>query len=242
MLISLNAYSEEVVMVFGQSLPPYIIENSNSGAELSIVKEALALEGHQLVPVYTELALVEHMFDQNKVDAAHRYIHQSKDKSDLYYGNVTLGYHDVFFTLVDRNINISTPSDLNNYTLLSFQDAQKHYPKWLPENYEHSQTSAQINQIKLLQLGLIDIVLSDKYIFSYYCELYRSSANGIVKDMRMHVFTPPFKYNPVFKSKKIALAFNQGLKKLKETGRYTEIISNKLKLDSAIKDQVDLTL
>jgi polar amino acid transport system substrate-binding protein len=228
-------------MVFGQSLPPYIIENSNSGAELSIVKEALALEGHQLVPVYTELALVEYMFDQNKVDAAHRYINKRQNKSDIFYGNVTLEYHDVFFTLVDRNINISTPSDLEDFTLLSFQDAQKHYPRWLPENDKHSQTSAQINQIKLLQLGLIDIVLSDKNIFSYYCELYRTSSHEVVKDMRMHIFTPPYKYNPVFKSKKIALAFNRGLKKLKETDRYTKIISKKLKLDSAITSQVDLT-
>jgi len=202
MLSPLNVYCEEVVMIFGKSLAPYIIEESNSGVELSIIKEALALEGHELVPVYTQLKRVAFMFDQDKVDAAHRYIKKRKQKSSIFYGNVTLEYHDAFFTLHERNIVIESPSDLKDYTLLSFQDAKKHYPRWLPENYKHSQTSSQINQVKLLQLGLVDIVLSDKNIFNYNSQLYSLSFDGVLKGMRMHIFTPPYKYNPVFKKKK----------------------------------------
>ena len=159
MLTPLNAYCEKVVMVFGQSLAPYIIEENNTGVEISIIREALAFEEHELVPVYTQLGRVAFMLDQNKVDAAHRYINKDKKNSNFFYGNVTLEYHDVFFTLHERNITIESPSDLKGYTLLSFQDAKIHYPRWLPEGYKHSQTSAQIDQVKLLQLGLVDIVL-----------------------------------------------------------------------------------
>ena len=60
--------------------------------------------------------------------------------------------------------------------------------------------------------------------------------------MRMHIFTSPYKYNPVFKSKKIAMAFNRGLKKLKETGRYADIISKSLQTDVAIISKIDLTM
>lgn len=242
MLTSLKAYCDEVVMIFGKSLAPYIIEENNSGVELSIIKEALALEGHELVPVYTQLDRVAFMFDQNKVDAAHRYIKKVKDKSRFFYGNVTLEYHDVFFTLHERNIAIESPSDLKGFTLLSFQDAKNHYPRWLPEGYKHNQTSTQINQIKLLQLGLVDIVLSDKNIFSYNSELYRLSSGEVLKGMRMHIFTSPYKYNPIFKSREIALDFNIGLEKLKKSGRYTEIISVNLQTDIAITSKVDLTL
>ena len=241
-LTSLNVYCDEVVMVFGKSLAPYIIEESNSGVELSIIKEALALEGHELVPVYTQLDRVAFIFDQDKVDASHRYIKKVRQKSSIFYGNVTIEYHDVFFTLHERNIVIESPSDLKGYTLLSFQDANKHYPRWLPEGYKHSQTPSQINQVKLLQLGLVDIVLSDKNIFNYNSELYKLSLDGELKGMRMHIFTSPYKYNPVFKSKKIAQAFNAGLDKLKKSGRYTEIISKTLKADMAITSIVDLTL
>ncbi len=242
MLTSLNVYCEEVVMIFGESLDPYIIEESNSGVELSIIKEALALGGHELVPVYTQLDRVEFMFDQNKVDAAHRYIHKNREKSSFFYGHVTLEYHDVFFTLHERNITIESPSDLKGYTLLSFQDAKKHYPRWLPKSYKHSQTSSQINQVKLLQLGLVDIVLSDKNIFSYNSELYKLSSDEELKGMRMHVFTSPYKYNPIFKSREIARDFNLGLEKLKKSGRYTEIMSVILQADIAIISKVDLTL
>ena len=58
----------------------------------------------------------------------------------------------------------------------------------------------------------------------------------------MHIFTSPYKYNPVFKSKKIAKAFNKGLKKMKEIGRYAEIISDNLQIDIAVTSVVDLTL
>jgi len=242
MLTPLNIYCEEVVMIFGKSLAPYIIEESNSGAELLIIKEALAIEGHELVPVYTQLDRVGFMFDQGKVDAAHRYIKKRKQKSNIFYGNVTLEYHDVFFTLHERNIVIESPSDLKGYSLLSFQGAKKHYPKWLPEDYKHSQISSQINQVKLLQLGLVDIVLSDKNIFNYNSQLYSLSFDGVLKDMQMHIFTSPYKYNPVFKAKEIAKAFNVGLEKLKKSGRYTEIISKTLQTNIAITNIADLTL
>ncbi len=242
MLTSLNVYCDDVVMIFGKSLAPYIIEEDNSGVELSIIKEALALEGHKLVPVYTQLERVAFMFDQDKVDAAHRYIKKDKQKRSIFYGNVTLEYHDVFFTLHERNIVIERPSDLKGYTLLSFQGAKNHYPRWLPEDYKHSQTASQINQVKLLQLGLVDIVLSDKNIFNYNSELYKLSLDGVLKGMRMHVFTSPFKYNPIFKTKEIAKAFNTGLEKLKKSGRYAEIMSKTLQADMAITSVVDLTL
>ncbi len=229
-------------MIFGKSLAPYIIEEDNSGVELSIIKEALALEGHELVPVYTQLDRVAFIFDQGKVDAAHRYVKKGKQKSSIFYGNVTLEYHDVFFTLHKRNIAIQSPSDLKGYTLLSFQGAKNHYPRWLPEDYKHSQTSSQINQVKLLQLGLVDIVLSDKNIFNHNSELYKLSLDSVLKGMRMHIFTAPYKYNPIFKSRAIAQAFNTGLEKLKKSGRYAEITSVMIQADIAIISKVDLTL
>jgi polar amino acid transport system substrate-binding protein len=227
-------------MAFGQSLAPYVIEKNNSGVELSIIKEALALEGHELVPVYTQLGKVAFIFDQGKVDAAQRYIAEDKGKKEFFYGHVTLEYHDVFFTLDKRNITIESPSDLKRYSLLSFQGANNHYPRWLTGDSKHSQTSAQINQVKLLQLGLVDIVLSDKNIFSYNSTLFRLSSQSELKGIRMHIFTPPYKYNPIFKSKKIARAFNQGLDKLKKSGRYTDIISKELLLDSSITNKINL--
>jgi len=242
LLFSVNGYCEKVIMVFGQSLAPYIIEKDNSGVELLIIKEALAHEGHELVPVYTQLEKVAFIFNQGKVDAAHRYITKDKSSNKFFYGDVTVEYHDVFFSLDDRNIKLEKPSDLAEYSLLSFQDAKDHYPKWLPESYEYSQTSAQINQVKLLQLGLVDIVLSDKNIFNYNSVRYRESVDKKFKNMRMHIFTSPYKYNPVFQSKKMAVEFNRGLSKLKKTGRYAEIISKIMKKDISITNTVDLTL
>ncbi len=238
--ISVNAYSEKVVMAFGQSLAPYIIEKNNSGVELSIIKEALAIEGHELVPIYTHLGNVAFMFDQGKVDAAQRYITSEKRTKEIFYGDVTVKYHDVLFSLDKQNIVIKSPVDLKKYSLLSFQGANIHYPRWLTDNYKHTQTSAQINQVRLLQLGLVDIVLSDKNIFSYHSNLFRLSSHGELKNIRMHIFTPPYKYNPVFKSKNIAKAFNRGLSKLKKSGRYTDLISKELRLDVSITNKINL--
>jgi len=119
--------SENVTMVFGQSLAPYIIEKDNTGAELLIIKEALLQEGYTLIPVYTELGKVPLMFDRNKVDAAHRYIQQNNQTDpSIFFADVSIEYLAVFITLKGRNIKIQQPNDLTGHLPLRHHQNHLH--------------------------------------------------------------------------------------------------------------------
>ena len=160
-----QAQGEQVVMLFGRSLAPYIIEKDNSGVEIQIIREALASEGYELKPVYAEFGRTAEVFSKDIVDA----VHTSAGREVLekgYFADVSIAYHDVFFTLTERNIVINSPADIRPYSLLAFQDADKHYPDWLPANYVFKETAKQLDQVKLLQLGLVDVVMADRHIFT----------------------------------------------------------------------------
>jgi polar amino acid transport system substrate-binding protein len=232
-LIVHDAMAEKISMLFAHSYGPYIIEQDDSGVEIQIIREALAVKGYELVPVYTELNKLPEMYLNNRVDAIQTSFNVSEDNVG-FYGNVAVEYQDVFLTLEERHINIKVPEDLKSYSLLAFQNAHLMYPLWLPTDFEYSQTAKQIDQVRLLQLGLVDVVLSDKNIFNYNVQYYRNFVSNNIKPMRMHYFSPPFNFGPLFKSEKVAQAFDQGIKQLKDSGRYAELISTLMAQDPAL--------
>lgn len=233
LVCSVQAKDEQVVMLFGRYLAPYVIEKDNSGVELQIIREALASEGYELKPVYAEFGRMSEVFSKTIIDGVHSSAGRELIK-DGFFAEVSVEYHDVFFTLAERNIVIHSPEDLRSYSLLAFQDADKHYPEWLAKDYSYTETGEQLDQVKLLQLGLVDVVLSDQHIFSYYSKIYQQHSGKSLKPMRLHNFTGPYQYRPVFKSQEIALALNRGLKKLKSSGRYQALILSLSAPDPAI--------
>lgn len=233
LIVSSSSYCEEVTMLFGRSLEPYVIEKGNQGAELLIIKEALEHKGHELVPIYTQLKFVPLLFSGKGVKAVHRNF-EEEGVENRFYGDVSVIYHDVFFSLEENNIVIHRPDDLKKHSLVTFQDAQIHYPQWLPEHSKYSQVAEQITQVKLLQKGLTDLVMADRNIFSYKATEYSQLTGEQLKPMRMHEFVPPYEYRPMFKSQQIAKDFNEGLKVLKKSGRYDEIIASAVRENTAI--------
>ena len=61
-----------VTMSFGLALSPYVIADSASGFQLDIIREALAMGGHTLKPVFVPLAHVPNLLKIHQGDAAER--------------------------------------------------------------------------------------------------------------------------------------------------------------------------
>ncbi len=60
MFLKTSVFAENVITAIGLALPPYVLQETNSGIEMDIVKEALAYKNHVLVPKYVlEKALQE---------------------------------------------------------------------------------------------------------------------------------------------------------------------------------------
>lgn len=231
--LSFRGHCKQIVMLFAHSFGPYVVEQESKGVELQIIREALEIEGYELVPVFTELSQIPGMFAKNMVDGVQSSFNINKS-SQGFYADPAIEYHDFLFSLDERNLLIKQPKDLQKYSLIAFQNAHLQYPKWLPDGYTYSQTAKQIDQVRLLQLGLVDVVLSDINIFNHNVQYYHQLLGKDLKPIRVHYFSPAFEYGPVFKSEDVVKAFNKGLKSLRASGRYAEIISSLAELDPAI--------
>jgi len=74
-------------------------------------------------------------------------------------------------------------------------------------------------------LERFDVVLSDSFIFKYFVKQLSlvSDLHNIHFDERLFSKSNPLDYRPVFRSEKIRDDFNQGLRKIKETGQFQRI-------------------
>ena len=125
------ALADDVVMAFGEKIPPYCFPESDSGIELDVIGEALAYRGHRLVPRYFPLARVPLAFRQGEVQAAMTDLGQDLSTQGAHYGEPAVLYRNVLISLQGRRLKIEKPEDLQGLSIVAFQGAAKRYPEWL---------------------------------------------------------------------------------------------------------------
>ena len=222
---SLSAH--EITAAVGTSLAPYIIQDSNSGIEIDIIKEALALKDHTLTLRYPPLKQVPVLYKKNVVDAA---LTVTKNFGlDACLSDVVIKYQNVAISLTKSNLTINSLADLANKKVIAFQNATTYlgdaYKKAV--SFAHyTEIEKQTLQINRLFLGRDDIVIADKNIFLYY----KSKTTHIKTDepLTFHPIFPPSPYRVAFRDHQVCQDFNEGLMVLKQRGRIGEIIARYL--------------
>lgn len=232
--LPLPALAADVVMAFGEKIPPFCFPESDSGIELEVIGQALAYKGHRLIPRYFPLARVPLEFKMGHVDAAMTDLGTDLGQQGGFYGDPAVLYNNVFISLKSRDLHISRPADLKGLTVVAFPGALKRYPAWLQAvdqaglYYEQNNQELQVTG---LNKGRFDLVLSDQNIFHYFeLQLERNSLFK-AKPVQLHAFVKldPNDYRPVFRSQQVRDDFNLGLAQLKASGRYQAIYDSYLK-------------
>ena len=231
-LFALASWAQEVgaealTMTFGASIPPYAFPDTGRGIEVDIIREALAVSGIELEPVFVPARRIAFEFIQGKVDAA------SKDQGeDLtayggIYGDVSVQFQDVIFTLEERDRVISEPADLQGLRVVAFQNAAKHYSDWLSSlegSANYTETADQSLQVKMLHRGRADAIVADLNIVQYLTKLVAEEGKIEIKPVKTTNFADPWGYRPAFRTEELRDKFNAGLKTLIDSGRYQEIV------------------
>ena len=225
------AAAKDVLMAFSQEIPPYIFQKHNKGIEIDIISAALAYKGHTLKPLYFPLGRIPIAFTHHLVDAAMGDMGIDLTAQGGFYAQPAVIYDNVFITLKSRNITLKTPEDLDLLRVVSFQGAEKRYPQWLNKVMKEKRfygVSDQLTQVKLLQFGRYDVVLSDRYIFRYFVKQMKLMNVTEPSEVEEHEFAKvnPTDYRPVFRDESVRDDFNLGLKKLKESGEFQKIYDN----------------
>ena len=227
--------AKEVYMAFSQEIPPYIFQKLNRGIQIDIISAALAYKGHTLKPLYFPLGRVPIAFKSKLVNAAMGDMGVNLTVSGGFYADPAVIYNNVFYTLKSKGLSITKPSDLDSLRVVSFQGAEKWYPKWLNKVQEEKRfygISDQLTQVKLLYYERYDVVLSDRYIFNYFVKELMLMSGLEIHEVDEHKFTTmnPEHFRPVFRDEQVRDDFNLGLKKIKENGKFQKIYDKYIEL------------
>ncbi len=227
--LSTTIHAKEVKLGVGLSLPPYIIENQNSGMEYEIVDKALEVKGHKFVPVYLPFARVPVALESGQTEGALTINEGTGIK--VCYSEPHIVYQNFAISLKKNNFAISNISDLAKHSITAFQNAKIYlgddFAKMSQTNKNYVEDAQQIAQNKKLYMGRVDVVVGDKNIFNYYNQELKDVDTK--QEVVFHEIFPKTPYKVGFKDEKICKDFNEGLKAIKENGTYDAIVKKYVK-------------
>ena len=219
--------AHEITAAVGNSLAPYIIQSSDSGIEIDIIREALAVKNHTLRLRYPPLKQVPVLYKKNVVDAA---LTVTKGFGlDACFSDIVIQYQNFAISLTKSNFTINNVTDLANKKVIAFQNATT----YLGDEYkkavglaQYTEIAKQTLQVNRLFLERDDVVIADKNIFLYY----KSQTKHIKTDepLTFHPIFPPSPYRIAFRDAKLCNDFNEGLSILKKSGKIKEIMARYL--------------
>jgi polar amino acid transport system substrate-binding protein len=226
-LLCPNSHAEpkELTFAVGLALAPYNIPEKNCGIEMDIVREALEMKGYRIKTKYVPFARRIREIAEGEVDGVLTVNENSE--LDVFLSDEHIACENVAVSLKKNNFKIEKIGDLKGKSILTFQNARK----YLGEEFvaaadaspDYREISKQELQINLLYGHRVDVIVLDKNIFYYHRK--RNKMVDITQPIDMwHVFGKlPFRVG--FVDKKVRDDFNDGLKQLRSSGRYDEIIN-----------------
>ncbi len=218
-----------ISVIFSGSTPPYVIQEHDNGIVIDIVGEALALKGYTVKPVYLPIGRGSAMFADKMVDAT-SIIKRSSGYKDAHYSDHFMQYHNFAFALdtPGRRVHIERFEDLAGLDIIAFQYAHKYlgeaFGAAVADNPRYQEFADQETQVHMLLMGRTDVAVMDRSIFEFYKR--KLIAEGKVPaDIRVNRFSlfQPSKYRTAFIDPQVRDDFNEGLKALRESGRYEAI-------------------
>lgn len=221
-----SVYAKELKMAVGLALPPYFIQETDSGMELDIIRAALKAKGYSVTPVYLPFSRVtKHMAD-GKVDCASTINEKSGVKA--FYSDSHIFYQNFAVSLKSKNLTINTLNDLKNKKIVSFQNAKKYlgeeFAAMAENNPDYQEKANQEIQNWLLFKNRTEVVVGDINIFKYYTKKVADRVDT-TQEVVYHNLFPKTDYKVAFKDKSIMDDFNMGLKQIKQSGAYQKIIN-----------------
>ena len=218
-----SASEKTVSVLVGFSLPPYVIESENSGMELDVIREALAVSGYSTKPVYVPAARIRVNIETGKADAAMTINEDSKVKG--YYSDPHIFYQNVAVSLAKNNLRIDSIPDLAGKRIVAWQDAHVYsgdlYAKMSQANPGYVEIPNQAGQVAMLFAGRTDVIVIDINIFHYYRG--RMNPNDTRMPYVIHKIFPKIYYKVCFRDKSLCEAFNHGLAQIRKNGTYEKI-------------------
>jgi polar amino acid transport system substrate-binding protein len=224
-----TSYGDTIRVAVGLALAPYVIAEENSGFELDIVREALASQGHTVVPIYVSFRRVPELLKLKKVQAAIT-VTSATVGPDAYLSKPYIRYHNVAVALAKHQLALNSQQDLAKHRILAFQNAHRYlgpdYYRSIQQSPDYQEIARQAAQVTMLFGERVDVIVLDINIFNYY----RQQQNYVGAEQPVDIFPlfEPVNYQMAFSRRQWRDDFDRGIAELKRTGRYQQLIQRYL--------------
>jgi len=216
---------KELTMAVGLALPPYNIPETDQGIEMDIVREALGLKGYAVKSKYVPFARVRRELMSREVDGA---LTINPDSGiEAFYSEGHLVCQNIVVALKKNGLQIRAVDDLKDKTVLAFQDATLYlgedFAAMAKQNPRYEEIAKQEIQINRLYSDRVDAIVLDENIFFYY----RKHNHRVDASQPIHIWRifPPTTFSVAFVNESVRDDFNEGLKQLRASGRYDQIVA-----------------
>lgn len=217
--------ASDITLAVSSSIPPYFIKKTNSGFQLDIIREALRINGHNIKKInYVSHKRLVALFKQGQVDAA---INPPTHVSMGFSSDPIVDMENYAIALKESNFNIRGVGDLIQKRVLAFQFAHAYLGQDIKNlaitNPEYHEVQNQTAQILQLYSNRTDVILIDKRIFLYLHKKLEPQLH-FQKSVEFFPIFSKSNRNAVFAVSSLRDDFNNGLAKLRDSGRYNEIL------------------
>ena len=230
--ITSTASAQELKVAFGMSKPPFVIDETQTGIEVSLAEEALKRAGFGVKKVFVvNKRLVAELRD-NSVDVS---VSVQKDQPDFFYSGAFTTFENYAVTKTKKHLKVDSFADLKGKSIISWQGA--------PADLNNATFTAMLKagelslreqgkqnlQVRAFLADNFDVILIDKTILRYL-------SKGLKKEMNLKDDETQFDYHKLFsgltsfyvgfRDKGLMEKFDQALTEMKNDGTYNKIIES----------------
>lgn len=204
---------------------PYVFENK-SGILLDIFSQSLP--EYNIIPVFLPFERGAVLLESGEIDAI-SVVPVHADFNGKFISDPYIEFHNKLVVYDETGSKTYNFDDLSRLDLIAFINARsflgEKFAEKVGNNSNYRELKDQETQVRTLLLGRTDAIVIEKNIFRhFYKKLIETSEIPENKHIRMINLFSPTPYCAVFRNDAIRKAFNDGLKKLKESGKFNEIV------------------
>lgn len=219
--------AQEVKVAVADHNAPYTLRQGEDtvGIHIDIIKEALAYKGHTLNAITLPYPRLAAVVTSGEVDASAEIGPESGAKA--YFSDAAVGYTNVVITLQSSQITVDSLDDLMDIRVLAFPNARKHMPGLndiAESNPRYKETGQATSAVGQLYAGRIEALVWDKYVALYYRK--KLSAVDTSTPLNYSPLWGQTLYPVAFVKETLRDDFNEGLRHMKATGRYQQILDD----------------
>jgi polar amino acid transport system substrate-binding protein len=222
--LAAGAFGETLRIGFGTHKPPYVFEGEPRGLEFELVDRAAQLAGFDMEAYYTPMERLHLMLHRGEIDA----ITTTNESSgvEAFYSQVYVHYHNAAVALAARGYRIERIADLGDYSISAFQRARlllgPEFQRMAESNPRYREEAHQINRNRLLYSGRVEVVIGDARIIHYFNREVAGQVD-VSQPLAWYPLFAPTAYQVGFRLDAQRRRFDQGLRRLRESGEYQEI-------------------